>query len=107
MSAINLEYGPNPTREEIDALATPVLLNFGTNWCGHCQAAAQAIAEALKDFPNVQHIAIEDGPGCKLGRSFTIKLWPTLIFMKNGQEQTRLIRPTESNEIRTALQSIT
>ena len=106
MNAPNIEYGPNPTREEIDALAGPVVLNFGTNWCGHCQGAASAIAAALQNFPSVQHIGIEDGPGRKLGRSFTIKLWPTLIFLKDGQEQTRLVRPDDANEIRTALESI-
>jgi thioredoxin 1 len=107
MNAPNIEYGPNPSRDEVDALEGPVVLNFGTNWCGHCQGAAPAITAALRDFPSVQHIGIEDGPGRKLGRSLTIKLWPTLIFMKDGQEQTRLIRPTETNEIRDALRSIT
>jgi thioredoxin 1 len=107
MNAAKIEYGPNPTREEIDSLAGPVVLNFGTNWCGHCQGAASAIAAALQDFPSVQHIGVEDGPGRKLGRSFTIKLWPTLIFIKDGQEVTRLVRPDDADEIRTALKSIT
>ncbi|HAB86275.1 MAG TPA: thiol reductase thioredoxin, partial [Pseudomonas sp.] len=28
-----------PSRAEVDALEGPVLLEFGTAWCGHCRAA--------------------------------------------------------------------
>src|SRR4051812_19128705 len=74
------EYqNPGPIREEIDATNGPILVEFGTAWCGYCQAAAPAIAEALAQFPSVQHIQIEDGPGRLLGRSFRVKLWPTAI----------------------------
>src|ERR1700761_470027 len=99
-------YRDGISQEEVDAVNGPVLLNFGTNWCGHCQGAAPAIAAALKDFPEVKHVAVEDGKGRKLGRSYTVKLWPTLVFIKDGQEQSRLVRPTDADEIRAALQTI-
>jgi thioredoxin 1 len=101
------EYiAPGPTREEIDATRGPIVLEFGTNWCGHCQAAAPAISEALAEFPNVTHIKVEDGPGRPLGRSFRVKLWPTAIFLKDGAEITRAVRPETANEIRLCLQQI-
>ena len=76
------EYiNPGPTREEIDSTRSPILLEFGTGWCGYCQAAAPIISEALAQFPSVQHIKIEDGPGRPLGRSFRVKLWPTAVFL--------------------------
>ena len=94
---------PGPSREEVDAEPGPVLLDFGTAWCGHCQAAAPSVREALSQFPAVQHIAVEDGPGRRLGRSFGVKLWPTLIFLKDGVEIARLVRPTSSDIVLTAL----
>jgi thioredoxin 1 len=97
---------PGPTREEIDATQGTILLEFGTAWCGYCQAAAPHIAEALAQFPSVQHIKIEDGPGRPLGRSFRVKLWPTLIFLKDGVEITRAVRPESADEIRLCLQQI-
>jgi thioredoxin 1 len=42
----------------------------------------------------VQHIKVADGRGQPLGRSFRVKLWPTLIVLRDGQEVGRLVRPS-------------
>jgi thioredoxin 1 len=94
---------PGPSRDEIDAIDGPVVLEFGTGWCGYCQAAAPAVTAALKEFPSVRHIKVEDGPGRRLGRSFGVKLWPTLIFLKDGNEVARAVRPEREDELRTSL----
>jgi thioredoxin 1 len=85
---------PQPTRAEIDAMQGPVLLEFGTEWCGHCQALAPRLAQKLRDFPEVRHIKVEDGPGLPLGRSFRVKLWPNLVFLKDGVVVQQSPRPS-------------
>ena len=98
------EYlNPGPSREEIDATAGLVLLEFGAPWCGHCQAAAPAVAEALAQFPGIEHIKVEDGPGRPLGRSFRVKLWPTLIALRDGQEVARSVRPETAESVQELL----
>ena len=94
---------PGPTREEIDELPGLSLLEFGTEWCGHCQLAAPAVVEALADFPHARHIKVEDGPGRRLGRSFRVKLWPTIIVLKDGVEVARSVRPERTDQIRDML----
>lgn len=84
----------------------PVVLEFGTSWCGWCRGAQPFIADALEDFPELRHIKVEDGPGRPLGRSFRVKLWPTLIFLKDGQEIARVTRPNSADAIRDALKQI-
>jgi len=84
-----------PTREEIDALKGTVLIEFGASWCEHCRAAQPLVEEAMARRPEVQFIWVEDGKGKALGRSFRVKLWPTLIFLKNGREIERLVRPSD------------
>jgi len=84
------------SRAELDALRGPVLVEFGTSWCGHCRSAQPRIAEALAQHPAVRHVKIEDGPGRRLGRSFRVKLWPTLVFLKDGVEIERLVRPSSA-----------
>ena len=94
------------TRAEVDSLAEPVVIEFGTSWCGHCMAAQPLIESAMADYPALNHLKVEDGPGRPLGRSFRVKLWPTLIFMAGGQEVARLVRPASVGEIAGALRQI-
>lgn len=95
-----------PARPEIDRLGGPVVVEFGAPWCGHCQSAQPLIAEAFKEHERVVHYKIEDGRGRPLGRSFGVKLWPTLVFMKDGKEVARLVRPTGAKAIEDAFERI-
>ena len=105
--AMNDVYAPvEPPRAGIDGLDGPTLLEFGTPWCGHCRAVQPRLAAALANHPAVRHIKIADGSGRQLGRSFKVRLWPTLIFMRDGKEIARLVRPVDADEIGRALQQI-
>ncbi|KGQ17923.1 Thioredoxin [Lysobacter dokdonensis DS-58] len=90
----------------VDGRAGPAVLEFGAPWCGHCVGAQRAIAAAFADHPDVHHLKIEDGRGKPLGRSFRVKLWPTLIFLRDGEEIARLVRPTTQGPIADALDAI-
>lgn len=94
------------SRGDVDALPGPVVLDFGTSWCGVCRRSAPLVEQALAAHPGVRHLRIEDGPGRRLGRSFRVKLWPTLIFLRDGREVDRLVRPHEAEPIRRALRAI-
>lgn len=95
-----------PAREEVDAMGGPTVVEFGTDWCGFCRAAQPLIASAFDGHPQVHHIKVEDGRGRRLGRSFGVKLWPTLIFLSQGKEVARLVRPGDAGAIRQALAQI-
>ena len=95
-----------PKRAEIDALAGPTVLEFGNDWCGHCRRAQPLVAEALAGHPGVRHLKFADSSSRRLGRSFRVKLWPTLIFLRDGKEAGRLVRPPDPGAIRAALAQI-
>jgi thioredoxin 1 len=100
-------YAPSDlSRADVDALEGAVALDFGTSWCGVCRATAPTIAAAFAAHPEVVHLRIEDGPGRPLGRSYGVKLWPTLIFLRDGTEVQRLVRPRDAATIRDALRRI-
>lgn len=88
-----------PTRTDIDAQAGVTMLEFGAPWCGYCIGAQPLIAAALAQHPHVQHLKVEDGSGRPLGRSFRVKLWPTLILLRDGMEVARLVRPQREDEV--------
>jgi thioredoxin 1 len=104
---MSIQHTSELTREEIHQFTGAVMLEFGAEWCEHCQAAQSMIASALKLHPNIRHIKIEDGKGRKLGRTFSVKLWPTLIFMKDGIELKRLVRQINPKDIASAFIIIT
>lgn len=101
---MNHKYAPTePPRAEVDALPGLTLLEFGAPWCGICAAAQPKLEAALAQHPQLRHLKIEDGKGRPLGRSFGVKLWPTLVFLIDGKETARLVRPAETGQIAHAL----
>jgi thioredoxin 1 len=63
------------------------------------------LAAQLANYPQVRHIWVEDGRGKPLGRSFRVKLWPTLVFLKDGQVIEQTARPS-AEEVRHGLEAI-
>ena len=99
-------YEPEPPTETVHAMRGPVVLEFGANWCGYCHAAWPHIDRAMNGGERIQHVKVEDGPGRPLGRSYRVKLWPTLIFLNDGAEVARVVRPTDAASISEALAKI-
>jgi thioredoxin 1 len=91
------------SRDDVDRLQGVTILEFGASWCGYCLAARPLIDQARADHPGVRHIRSEDGRGKRLGRSFQVKLWPTLIVLHDGREVARVVRPRHASQIREAL----
>ena len=94
-----------PGREDVDGMVGPVLLEFGASRCPHCQALAPKLAALLEHYPRIRHIKIEDGPGRPLGRSFRVKVWPNLVFLRDGRVVEQLARPDEA-EVEDGLKAI-
>lgn len=97
----NSEYAEEPlTFEEVGNLSGDTVLEFGAPWCGHCQAAQPAISAVVSENSGLRHIKIYDGKGKPLGRAFKVKLWPTLLLVRDGQEVARVIRPKNAADVR-------
>lgn len=96
-----------PIRSDVDALPGDTLLEFGAPWCGYCREAQPLLAQAMAKHADLRHIKVEDGKGQPLGRSFRIKLWPTLVVLRDGRELARVVRPARTEEIEQVLALLT
>ena len=101
----------HPTRAAVEAMRGNVVIEFGVDWCPHCQGAAGPVAAALgaavADAPGaLQYLRLEDERARPLGRSFKVKLWPTLLFLRDGVEVARVVRPTSAAEVAAGLEQL-
>lgn len=94
-----------PARADVEAWRGDAVLEFGTGWCGYC-IGAQPLIETELAARDVRHVKIEDGPGRPLGRSYRVKLWPTLIVLRDGVEVARVVRPTTAQEVKDVLRPL-
>lgn len=92
-----------PSRAEVDALPGTTLLEFGAHWCPICQGARPLVDQVVRELPSVRYLRVEDGKGQPLGRSFRVKLWPTLIVVRGGRELARVVRPGDADELQPLL----
>ncbi|HEY0660015.1 MAG TPA: thioredoxin family protein [Lysobacter sp.] len=88
---------PDPVA--VEAMAGLVLLDFGTDWCGHCIAARAPVDAWLGRHGDIDHLRMEDGRGRALGRAYRVKLWPTLVLLRDGREIARVVRPRELRDL--------
>ena len=88
-----------PARADVDALPGLTVLEFGTAWCPHCIGAQPLLRAALAARDDLRHLKIEDGPGRPLGRSYRIKLWPSVLLLRDGVEVARVVRPTAREDV--------
>lgn len=103
MTYVGTYAGQEPARADVDTLAGTTVIEFGAPWCPHCIGAQSLLEAVLAAHSDIRHLKIEDGPGRPLGRSFRVKLWPTLIVLHDGEERARAVRPTTREEIERAL----
>jgi thioredoxin 1 len=94
------------TRAEVDRMNGPMVLEFGASWCGYCLALQPQLDTLLQQYPEVRYIWVEDGKAKPLGRSFRVKWWPTLVFLRDGQVVQQVSRP-EAGQVREGLEKIT
>jgi thioredoxin 1 len=91
------EQAPDPAA--VEAMAGLVLLDFGTDWCGHCITGRAPLEAWLDGRDGVDHLRVEDGRGRVLGRAYRVKLWPTLVLLRDGREIARVVRPRELRDL--------
>ena len=78
--------------QEVLAAKVPVVIDFQATWCGPCQMQSPIIdkvAQELGDKVKVCKVNVDEQPS--IAMEYRIASIPTLVFMKYGMFQERMI----------------
>lgn len=78
--------------QEVLAAKVPVLIDFWATWCGPCQMQTpivEEIAQELGEKVKVCKVNVDEQPALAL--NYQITSIPTLVFMKYGLFQKKMI----------------
>jgi thioredoxin 1 len=94
-------------KQEVLESATPVLVHFGTPWCGLCRAINPLLMRLHHEWgEKIKLVGINPDENFHLAKTYTLKSLPTLILFENGKIMQRLEGFNRRDELLPALEKI-
>lgn len=79
----------------------PKILLFSADWCRYCQKLKPIVEKVSKEYRDELEIYIIDVDSLgRLSQDYNIQGLPTVVIMKDGEEQSRLVGYNKEEVIR-------
>lgn len=82
------------------------VLKFWATWCGPCRVLNPVVEKLEKEFDKVEFYSVDVDQAPELAQKFKVKSLPTLVFLKDGEEQERALGVQLIKPLRTILRDL-
>lgn len=92
---------------EVQTAATPVLLDFGAEWCQPCKKMAPLVENLAQRYNGKLKVGYVDvGVSQNLAMEFRVMSVPTLLFFKQGKVVRQVVGARSSEELEALVQEV-
>lgn len=82
------------------------VLQFSATWCMPCKTISPILESLKPQFTDVEFYKVDSDANKELFAEYKVTAVPTLIFLKDGAEQKRMIGLQNKSTIATCLKSL-
>nr|AVA17404.1 putative Per a allergen [Periplaneta americana] len=68
-----------------------IVVDFFATWCGPCKMIAPLLDKFSAEYSQVKFLKVDVDQLGDIAQKYSISSMPTLVFIKNGEEVTRVI----------------
>ena len=92
---------------EVTQSETPVLVDFGAEWCGPCRALAPIVEELATEFDGQLKVGTVDiDQSRQVASTYQIMSVPTIIFFKGGEVVDKVVGLRPKAELKAKIESL-
>lgn len=94
------------SQEYEQAVKSPKLsiIDFSATWCGPCQMLAPTIEKLSDEISDADFYSVDIDEQRELAIAKGIEVVPTVLFVKNGQEQTKSVGYKDYEQIKALIE---
>ncbi len=91
--------GKEQFEKEVTSASKTVFVDFYATWCMPCKAMEPILEEVSKECPEVKLVRVDIDQNEELAIEYNVMSIPTMLVMKNGEENKRFVGVTQKEEI--------
>lgn len=92
---------------EVKKSPTPVLVDFGAEWCGPCRALAPIVEKLATEYNGRLKVgAVDIDKARGVASQFGIMSVPTLLFFKGGKQVDKVIGLLRESELKKRIDAV-